>query len=187
MSNLALWSRPAWDTDRWLRDFFGPAATDGLEQAEPTSGFNPAAEIVKDGDDAVVRLELPGVDVEKDVNVEVDKGRLVIHGEHRDEHAEEQGRAHPAGDPLRIVPPVVPAAGARHQRGHLGLVRRRRADRAGHRRLRGRSGATHRHHQVARCRRSGGAMAPPDRCVTASGPAARWPGPTARTGRTARS
>jgi len=34
-------------------------------------------------------LELPGVDVEKDVNVEVDKGRLVIHGEHRDEHAEE--------------------------------------------------------------------------------------------------
>jgi HSP20 family molecular chaperone IbpA len=53
------------------------------------SGFNPAAEIVKDGDDAVVRVELPGVDVEKDVNVEVDNGRLVIHGEHRDEHAEE--------------------------------------------------------------------------------------------------
>ena len=52
-----------------------------------TSGFSPAAEIVKDGDDAVVRLELPGVDVEKDVNVEVDRGRLVIHGEHRDEHA----------------------------------------------------------------------------------------------------
>ena len=26
MSNLTLWSRPAWDTDRWLRDFFGPAA-----------------------------------------------------------------------------------------------------------------------------------------------------------------
>jgi HSP20 family protein len=92
MSNLAVWSRPAWDTDRWLRDFFGPAATaDWFKPA--TSGFNPAftpaCEIVKDGDDAVVRLELPGVDVEKDVNVEVDKGRLVIHGEHRDEHAEE--------------------------------------------------------------------------------------------------
>ena len=88
MSNLAVWSRPAWDTDRWLRDFFGPAAT--VDWFKPvTSGFSPAAEIVKDGDDAVVRLELPGVDVEKDVNVEVDKGRLVIHGEHRDEHAEE--------------------------------------------------------------------------------------------------
>ena len=89
MSNLALWSRPAWDTDRWLRDFFGPAAT--ADWFKPVaSGFRPAAEIVKDGDDAVVRVELPGVDVEKDVNVEVDKGRLVIHGEHRDEHAEEE-------------------------------------------------------------------------------------------------
>lgn len=30
MNNLALWSRPVWDVepwDRWLRDFFGPAAT----------------------------------------------------------------------------------------------------------------------------------------------------------------
>jgi HSP20 family protein len=93
MSNLALWSRPAWDTDRWLREFFGPAATaDWYKPA--TSGFSPAAEILKDGDDAVVRLEQPGVDVENDVNVEVDsKGgvsRLVIHGEHRDQHAEEK-------------------------------------------------------------------------------------------------
>jgi HSP20 family protein len=89
MSNLALWSRPTWDTDRWLRDFFGPAATTDWAKSV-TSGFRPAAEIVKDGDDAVVRLELPGVDVAKDVNVEVDKGRLVIHGEHRDERAEEE-------------------------------------------------------------------------------------------------
>ncbi|MGO9152729.1 Hsp20/alpha crystallin family protein [Mycobacterium sp.] len=88
MSNLALWSRPAWDTDRWLRDFFGPAAAADWN-GPVSSGFRPAADIVKDGDDAVVRLELPGVDVEKDVNVEVDKGRLVIHGEHRDEHSEE--------------------------------------------------------------------------------------------------
>jgi HSP20 family protein len=89
MSNLTLWSRPAWDVDRWMRDFFGPAAT--ADWAKPVAGgFSPAAEIVKDGEDAVVRLELPGVDVEKDVNVEVDHGRLVIHGERRDEHAEEK-------------------------------------------------------------------------------------------------
>ncbi|QNI05313.1 Hsp20/alpha crystallin family protein [Mycobacterium kubicae] len=88
MSNLALWSRSAWDTDRWLRDFFGPAALDWYKPV--TSEFNPAAEVVKDGDDAVVRLELPGVDVEKDVNVELDRGRLVIHGEHRDEHQEDK-------------------------------------------------------------------------------------------------
>jgi HSP20 family protein len=89
MSNLTLWSRPAWDVDRWMRDFFGPAATS--DWAKPVAGgFSPAAEIIKDGEDAVVRLELPGVDAEKDVNVEVDRGRLVIHGERRDEHAEEK-------------------------------------------------------------------------------------------------
>ena len=88
MSNPALRSRPAFTTDRWLREFFGPAAAaDWYRPA--TDGFKPAAEVVKDGDDAVVRVELPGVDVEKDVNVEVDRGRLVIHGERRDEHAEE--------------------------------------------------------------------------------------------------
>jgi HSP20 family protein len=87
MSNLTLWSRPAWDVDRWMRDFFGPAAT--TDWAKPVAGgFSPAAEIVKDGEDAVVRLELPGVDVDKDVNVEVEHGRLVIHGERHDEHAE---------------------------------------------------------------------------------------------------
>ncbi len=89
MSNLTLWTRPAWDVDRWMRDFFGPAAaTDWFKPV--ASGFSPAAEIVKDGEDAVVRLELPGVDVEKDVNVELDQGDLVIHGERRDEHAEQK-------------------------------------------------------------------------------------------------
>ena len=64
-------------------DFFGPATAN-------TWAFRPAAEIVKDGEDAVVRVELPGIDVEKDVNVEVENGALIIHGEHRDEHSEEK-------------------------------------------------------------------------------------------------
>lgn len=85
MSNLALWARPAWDLDRWVRDFFGPAAAnDWLSGA-----FTPSAEVVKEGEDAVVRVELAGVDVAKDVNVEVDNGRLIIHGERRDEHSED--------------------------------------------------------------------------------------------------
>jgi HSP20 family molecular chaperone IbpA len=77
MSTLTLWSRPAWDIDRWIKD--------GVFE-----GFTPAAEIVRDGNDAVVRLELPGVDVDKDVTVEVDHGHLVIRGERRDEHASEK-------------------------------------------------------------------------------------------------
>lgn len=85
MSTLTLWPRP-FDTDRWVRDFFGPATAN--DWRAPAAGFRPAAEITKDGDDAVVRLELPGIDVEKDVTVELDGGRLVIRGERRDEHTE---------------------------------------------------------------------------------------------------
>jgi HSP20 family molecular chaperone IbpA len=77
MSNVTLWARPAWEIDRWVKE--------GV-----LDGFTPAAEIVKDGEDAVVRLELPGVDVAKDVNVELDGGRLVIHGERRDERSEQK-------------------------------------------------------------------------------------------------
>ena len=53
-------------------------------------GFTPAAEVVRDGDDAVVKVEVPGLDVTKDVTVEVDRGRLVVRGERRDERTEEQ-------------------------------------------------------------------------------------------------
>ena len=36
------------------------------------------------GKDVVVRVELPGVDVERDVTIEVDRGKLVVSGERRD-------------------------------------------------------------------------------------------------------
>lgn len=92
MSTLALRTRPTWDLDRWVRDFFGPATAEGWA----TRAFTPAAEISREGDDALVRVELPGLDVEKDVNVEVDRGYLVIHGERRDERSsgdlDEDGR-----------------------------------------------------------------------------------------------
>lgn len=94
MGTLALRTRPAWDLDRWVRDFFGPATADSWAMG----AFTPAAEIVKEGDDVLVRVELPGLDVEKDVNVEVDRGYLVIHGERRDERSEDT-----AGRTLREV------------------------------------------------------------------------------------
>ncbi|WP_046319884.1 Hsp20/alpha crystallin family protein [Mycobacterium sp. UM_Kg1] len=98
MSTLTLWHRP-FDTDRWVRDFFGPATASDW-RTPPVSGFRPAAEITKDGDDAVVRLELPGIDVDNDVTVELDGGRLVVHGERRDNHADTDAQA---GRTLREV------------------------------------------------------------------------------------
>jgi HSP20 family protein len=90
MSNLTVWARPAWNLDRWVNDFFGPATANEWGAPSEWGAFRPAAEIVKDGDDAVVRIELPGVDVVKDVHVEIDRGALIIHGERRDEHSEEK-------------------------------------------------------------------------------------------------
>lgn len=81
MSSTPVRTRPASPVDIWLRDFFG-------NPAPVSADFHPAAEVVRDGDDAVVRLELPGVDVNEDVHVELDRGQLVIHGERRDEHSE---------------------------------------------------------------------------------------------------
>lgn len=47
--------------------------------------FVPAADVAKDGNDLVVTLALPGVDVDKDVDVTVTEGRLTITGRHTDE------------------------------------------------------------------------------------------------------
>ncbi|HKT05097.1 MAG TPA: Hsp20/alpha crystallin family protein [Rugosimonospora sp.] len=88
MSTLSLWTRrdPFAEFDALVRRAFGPAAV-------APSGFTPAAEITRDGEDAVVRVELPGLDATKDVAVEVDRGRLVISGERRDERTgSEDGR-----------------------------------------------------------------------------------------------
>jgi HSP20 family protein len=70
-----------------LDAFLRPFATDVAR-----IGFTPAADVVRDGDDALVSVELPGLDLEKDVTVEVDGGALVIRGERRDERQAENGR-----------------------------------------------------------------------------------------------
>ncbi|GAA5195943.1 Hsp20/alpha crystallin family protein [Rugosimonospora acidiphila] len=89
MSTLSLWARrdPFAEFDALVRNAFGPVAT---WPARRTTAFTPAAEVSRDGDDAVVRVELPGLDPTNDVTVELDRGRLVIRGERRDERTEEQ-------------------------------------------------------------------------------------------------
>lgn len=51
-------------------------------------------EVLTDGADVVIRLELPGVDIDSDVDLEVSQGRLVISGQRRDqrEQAGESGK-----------------------------------------------------------------------------------------------
>jgi HSP20 family protein len=85
MNTLVLRGRrdPFADFDALFRTAFG---TDAARRGR----FVPAAEIVRDGDDAVVSLELPGLDAERDISVEVDGGRLVVTGERRDERSEDR-------------------------------------------------------------------------------------------------
>jgi HSP20 family protein len=91
MNTLMLRRRyPFADFDVLFRTAFAPVPR--------TTGFNPAAEVGRDGDDAVIRVELPGVDAQRDVTVEVDHGHLVVRGERRDERSE-----NPHGRTLREV------------------------------------------------------------------------------------
>lgn len=75
---------------RW-RDPYAPfdALFRAVASPEAVAGFTPAADVVRDGEDAVVRLELPGLDVDKDVTVEIERGVLVVKGERRDERSED--------------------------------------------------------------------------------------------------
>ena len=88
MSTLTLWTR----RDPFAE--FDALARQAFRQTGVRGGFTPSAEIARDGEDAVVRLELPGVDVEKDVTVEIEGNALVVRGERRDERAEQrEGRS----------------------------------------------------------------------------------------------
>ena len=75
--------------DDLVRRSWGGARSEGGLRGAAMSGFVPAVEVVREGADVVVRLELPGVDVEHDVAIEVDRGKLVISGERRDDRAEQ--------------------------------------------------------------------------------------------------
>ncbi|WP_250285673.1 MULTISPECIES: Hsp20/alpha crystallin family protein [unclassified Frankia] len=65
---------------------------DASERARaPRLGFAPLADVVTEGNDVVVHLELPGADIEKDVAVELERGRLVIRGERADGRESDNG------------------------------------------------------------------------------------------------
>lgn len=70
----------------WLRDPWNP-------QGAVAEGPVPAADVYRDGEDLVARLDLPGVDPAADVTVEVEGRKLVVRGERKDQRSEEsEGR-----------------------------------------------------------------------------------------------
>lgn len=91
---MTLVRRPTWDPftslvrqfDRDL-DFFGRRFIGVPNGAD----FAPAADVERDGSDVVIKLDLPGVDIAKDVNVEVVDGRLVISGQRTSDETREEG------------------------------------------------------------------------------------------------
>ena len=84
-----------WDPFTALERFdreFDELVRRGWGTAAPArAGFVPPVEVVRRDTDVVIRLELPGVDVERDIDVEVDKGRLVVKGERQDDRTDGQG------------------------------------------------------------------------------------------------
>ena len=65
----------------------------GPGSAASRAGFVPPVEMVTRGNDVVLRLELPGIDVERDVDITVDRGRLIIRGERRDLNEQGEGNS----------------------------------------------------------------------------------------------
>ncbi|MDF2808181.1 MAG: hypothetical protein K0S43_3127 [Cellulosimicrobium sp.] len=71
----------------WTRPVGAPVAR---------SGYAPAADVYREGDDLVARFDLPGVDPERDVTVELEGRRLVVRGERRDQRVVEAAAAEAA-------------------------------------------------------------------------------------------
>lgn len=78
--------------DDLVRRAFGTRMGPGATAA---AGFVPAVDMTREGADVVIRLELPGVDIENDVDIEVAEGRLTVAGRRSDRHvmrSEEEDR-----------------------------------------------------------------------------------------------
>lgn len=70
----------------WLRD-------PGTPQRSAAEGPVPAADVYREGEDLVARLDLPGVNPADDITVEVEGRKLVVRGERKDQRSEEsEGR-----------------------------------------------------------------------------------------------
>ncbi|HZB50155.1 MAG TPA: Hsp20/alpha crystallin family protein [Mycobacteriales bacterium] len=72
------------DFDEIVRRAWGARGQGQQPAAARTFGYVPPVELARNGEDVLIRLELPGVDVERDVEIEVSEGRLMISGRRED-------------------------------------------------------------------------------------------------------
>ncbi len=86
MTTLNLWQDPFADVEQLVRTVFG-------SQPDRPQGWTPASEVFRDGDDALVQVEVPGLDPTRDVTVEIERGHLVIRGERRQQSQTSTRRA----------------------------------------------------------------------------------------------
>lgn len=78
---------PFAEFDALIRNAF-PVATPRVgvkpQGARQTAAFIPAADVVRDGEDALISIDAPGLDFERDISVELEGATLSIGGERRD-------------------------------------------------------------------------------------------------------
>lgn len=68
---------PFTDVDRLFRSIWD------IPVARPADRFAPVADVAREDDDLVARFDLPGIDPDEDVSVEVDGRKLVVRGERK--------------------------------------------------------------------------------------------------------
>ncbi|MCK9894989.1 Hsp20/alpha crystallin family protein [Frankia sp. AgB32] len=79
------------DFDEIVRRGWGTRRSAAGGRTRPAEFAVPTADVVTDGEDVLISLEVPGVDVERDVAVEIDRGRLVVRGQRGGRREQERG------------------------------------------------------------------------------------------------
>ncbi|MCH8559759.1 Hsp20/alpha crystallin family protein [Nesterenkonia sp. LB17] len=68
-----------------IDDVFRSMRTPSMDAAQRQAGFVPAVDAHREGEDLVLRADLPGIDPDKDVAVELTGRTLTVSGERRSE------------------------------------------------------------------------------------------------------
>src|SRR6202034_3314325 len=75
--------------DRMNRLFRDSYNAEGQDQSLTTSAFAPAVDVYEDEHNITLKIEVPGID-EKDIDVQVEKDTLTVHGERKFEKEEKE-------------------------------------------------------------------------------------------------